>query len=93
MDPNRNDKFKHTEPEFHNTRDAFGNQLQVGDEVYYATCQSGGRYYKIARGKVTHFTKWKIGVDGIAREFDKLGKIFAASEKETTVPIDNPSEI
>ena len=35
MDPHRNDKFKHTEPEFHNTKDAFGNQLNVGDEVYY----------------------------------------------------------
>jgi len=75
MDPHRNDKFMHSGPEFHNTRDLFGNKLEIGDEVYYLPSRKGPECTAIAKGKVTHFTKWKIGVDGIAREFHRIAKI------------------
>ena len=26
-------------------------------------------------GTVTHFTKWKIGINGIAREFQRIAKV------------------
>lgn len=46
--------------EFHNTKDAFGNQLNVGDEVYYF--KRYGKIIRFGRGVVTHFTKLKIAV-------------------------------
>ena len=73
MDPRRNDKFKHTEPEFHNTRDKFGNKLEIGDVVYYL--YTDGIYNELRMGTVTHFTKWKVGVDGIARDSDRIAKV------------------
>ena len=88
MDPHRNDKFKHTEPEFHNTKDAFGNQLKVGDEVYYF--KRYGKTVRFGRGVVTHFTKWKIAVKGeyanpdvdpgTALEPTSVAKMFTAKE-------------
>lgn len=87
MDPHRNDKFKHTEPEFHNTKDAFGNQLKVGDEVYYF--KRYGKTVRFGRGIVTHFTKWKIAVKGeyasadpgTALDFTSVAKMFPEKEK------------
>ena len=73
MDPRRNDKFKHTEPKFHNTKDKFGNQLEIGDMVYYLHTDS--IFKEIRMGTVTHFTKWKIGINGIAREFQRIAKV------------------
>ena len=85
MDPHRNDKFKHTEPEFHNTKDAFGNQLKVGDEVYYF--KRYGKTVRFGRGVVT---KWKIAVKGeyanpdvdpgTALEPTSVAKMFTAKE-------------
>lgn len=47
--------------ESHNTKDAFGNQLNVGDEVYYF--KRYGKTVRFGMGVVTHFTpKWKIAV-------------------------------
>ena len=87
MVPHRNDKFKHTEPEFHNTKDAFGNQLNVGDVVYYF--KRYGKIIRLGRGVVTHFTKLKIAVKGeyasadpgTACEPTSVAKLFAAKEK------------
>ena len=88
MNPHRNDKFKHTEPEFHNTKDAFGNQLNVGDAVYYF--KRYGKTIRLGRGVVTHFTKWKIAVKGEddnpdidpgkALDPTSVAKMFAAKE-------------
>jgi hypothetical protein len=88
MDPYRNDKFKHTEPEFYNTKDTFGNQLKVGDEVYYF--KRYGKTVRFGRGVVTHFTKWKIAVKGeydnpdvdpgTALDFTSVAKMFSAKE-------------
>ena len=88
MDPHRNDKFQHTEPEFHNTKDAFGNQLNIGDEVYYF--KRYGKTVRFGRGVVTHFTKWKIAVkgeydnpdidSGTALDFTSVAKMFAVKE-------------
>ena len=75
MDPHRNDKFQHTEPKFHNTKDKFGNQLEIGDVVYYLHNDSARRYGEIRMGTVTHFTPWKIGIDGIAIEFHRIAKV------------------
>ena len=69
MDSNR----KHTEPEFHNTKDKVGNQLEIGDVVYYL--YTNKIYNELRMGTVTHFTKWKVGVDGIARDYDRLAKV------------------
>jgi hypothetical protein len=75
--------------ESHNTKDAFGNQLNVGDEVYYF--KRYGKTVRFGRGVVTHFTpKWKIAVKGeydnpdvdpgTALDFTSVAKIFAAKE-------------
>ena len=64
--------------------DAFGNQLKVGDEVYYF--KRYGKTVRFGRGVVTHFTKWKIAVKGeyasadpgTACEPTSIAKIFAA---------------
>lgn len=74
--------------EFHNTEDAFGNQLNVGDVVYYF--KRYGKVVRFGRGFVTHFTpKWKIAVreddDSIGPdtilEQTSVAKLFAAKEK------------
>ncbi len=72
-----------------NTRDAFGNQLQVGDMVYFPK-NFGGGFVELRRGTVTHFTKFKIGVRwekasqddelGIPLEFHHVAKIFAGKD-------------
>ena len=80
MDPNRNDKFKHTEPKFHNTRDKFGNKLEIGDVVYYL--YTNKIYNELRMGFVTHFTEWKIGIDGIARSFDRIAKVNGTARPE-----------
>ena len=80
MDPHRNDKFKHTEPEFHNTKDKFGNQLEIGDVVYYL--HTDRIYNELRMGTVTHFTKWKVGVDGIARDSDRIAKVNGTAKPE-----------
>ena len=55
--------------EFRNTEDAFGNQLNVGDEVYYF--KRYGKTVRFGRGVVTHFTpKLKIAV---REEGDSIG--------------------
>ena len=72
--------------EFNNTEDAFGNQLNVGDEVYFF--KRYGKTVNFGRGVVTHFTKWKIAVreedDGIGPDFilepTSVAKVFAAKE-------------
>lgn len=75
MDTHRNDKFQHAEPKFHHTKDKFGNQLEVGDVVYYLHNDNVCRYGEIRMGTVTHFTPWKIGIDGIAIEFHRIAKV------------------
>lgn len=56
-------------------KDNFGNELRVGDEVYYATSYRWGRGYAIERGKVTGFTPCYVLVDGGSVSPDKIGKI------------------
>ena len=81
MDPHRNDKFKHTEPKFHNTRDKFGNHLEIGDVVYYL--HTDKTFNEIRMGFVTHFTtKWKVEVDGIAYDYDRLAKVNGTARPE-----------
>ena len=53
--------------ESHNTKDAFGNQLNVGDEVYFF--KRYGKTVRFGRGVVTHFTEWKIVVRGEGNDF------------------------
>ena len=73
--------------ELPNTEDAFGNQLNVGDVVYYF--KRYGKTVRFGRGVVTHFTpKWKIAVreedDSIGPdtilEHTSVAKLFAAKE-------------
>ena len=56
-------------------KDKFGNDLRVGDEVYYATSYHWGRGYAIEKGKVTGFTPCYVIVDGGSVSPDKIGKI------------------
>lgn len=56
-------------------KDNFGNELRVGDEVYYATSYRWGRGYAIEKGKVTGFTPCYVLVDGGSVSPDKIGKI------------------
>ena len=73
--------------EFRNTEDAFGNQLNVGDEVYYF--KRYGKTVRFRRGVVTHFTKLKIAVRGegydtgpdTILEHTSVAKLFASKEK------------
>ena len=69
-------------------KDAFGNQLNVGDEVYYF--KRHGKVVRFGKGIVTHFTpKWKIAVreegDSIGPdtilEHISVAKMFTAKEK------------
>ena len=74
--------------ELPNTEDAFGNQLNVGDVVYYF--KRYGKTVRFGRGVVTHFTKWKIAVkgeydnpdidSGTALDFTSVAKMFAVKE-------------
>ena len=80
MDLHRNDKFQHTEPKFHNTRDKFGNRLEIGDVVYYL--HTNRTHNEIRMGFVTHFTTWKIGIDCIAREFQRIAKVNGTARPE-----------
>ena len=56
-------------------KDKFGNELRVGDEVYYATSYRFGRGYAIEKGKVTGFTPRYVLVDDGSVSPDKIGKI------------------
>ena len=63
------------------TEDAFGNQLEVGDTVYYVDSES--RKFPLKIGTVTHFTKTRIAVDGFAREWYKIAKVNGTAKPET----------
>jgi hypothetical protein len=41
--------------------------------VYYL--YTNKTYNELRMGTVTHFTTWKVGVDGIARDYDRLAKV------------------
>lgn len=69
------------------TEDAFGNQLEVGDIVYYVDSES--RKFPLKIGTVTHFTKTRIAVDGFAREFYKIAKVNGTAKPE---PYDDDEE-
>ena len=56
-------------------KDKFGNELRIGDEVYYAMSYHWGRGYAIEKGKVTGFTPCYVLVDGGSVSPDKIGKI------------------
>ena len=62
------------------TEDAFGNQLEVGDLVYYV--DSTSRKFPLKIGMVTHFTKTRIAVDGFAREFYRIAKVNGTAKPE-----------
>jgi hypothetical protein len=61
-------------------KDKFGNELRVGDEVYYATSYCCGRGYAIEKGRITGFTPCTVivsenGSDSHYIASDKIGKI------------------
>ncbi len=61
-------------------KDNFGNELRVGDEVYYATSYCCGRGYAIEKGRITGFTPCTVivsenGSDSHYIASDKIGKI------------------
>ena len=62
------------------TEDAFGNQLEVGDLVYYV--DSTSRKFPLKMGTVTHFTKTRIAVDGFARECYRIAKVNGTAKPE-----------
>jgi hypothetical protein len=70
-----------TKPEvIESAKDNFGNELRVGDEVYYATSYCCGRGYAIEKGRITGFTPCTVIVskDGSDSHYiasDKIGKI------------------
>lgn len=67
-----------TEPEvIESMLDNFGNELKVGDEVYYATSMAGGRGYTLEKGIVEGFTPCYVILSTGYVTPDKIGKIFA----------------
>lgn len=72
------------------TEDAFGNQLEVGDIVYYVDSES--RKFPLKIGTVTHFTKTRIAVDGFAREFYKIAKVNGTAKPEPIEPFDEDED-
>ena len=63
------------------TEDVFGNQLEVGDIVYYVDSES--RKFPLKIGTVTHFTKTRVAVDVFAREYYKIAKVNGNCETGT----------
>ena len=55
--------------------DNFGNELKVGDEVYYATSFRSGKGYEIKKGTITGFSPCYVYVDGKSVSPGKIGKI------------------
>jgi len=43
-------------------KDNFNNELNVGDEVYFASNRGCGNNYKIAKGRILEFVKDRIKV-------------------------------
>lgn len=72
------------------TEDAFGNQLEVGDIVYYVDFES--RKFPLKIGTVTHFTKTRIAVDGFAREYYKIAKVNGTAKPESPEPFDEEDD-
>ena len=56
--------------------DKFGNELHVGDEVYYACGGCGySRSHEIEKGVIDGFTEKMVSVSGFLTSADKIGKI------------------
>ena len=72
------------------TEDAFGNQLEVGDLVYYV--DSTSRKFPLKIGTVTHFTKTRIAVDGFAREYYRIAKVNGTAKPEPTEDFDEEED-
>lgn len=72
------------------TEDAFGNQLEVGDIVYYVDSES--RKFPLKIGTVTHFTKTRVSVDGIAREYYKIAKVNGTAKPEPSEDFDEEED-
>ena len=59
--------------------DKFGNELHVGDEVYYACGGCGySRSHEIEKGVIDGFTEKMVSVSGFLTSADKIGKITAS---------------
>ena len=57
-------------------KDKFGNELHVGDEVYYACGGCGySRSHEIEKGVIDGFTDKMVSVSGFLTSADKIGKI------------------
>lgn len=56
--------------------DNFGNKIVVGDKVYYASSDYGGRNYRMNKGVVEGFTECKVIVSGKYLTSEKLAKMF-----------------
>lgn len=57
-------------------KDKFGNELHVGDEVYYACGGCGySRSHEIEKGVIDGFTEKMVSVSGFLTSADKIGKI------------------
>ena len=57
-------------------KDKFGNDLHVGDEVYYACGGCGySRSHEIEKGVIDGFTEKMVSVSGFLTSADKIGKI------------------
>lgn len=72
------------------TEDAFGNQLEVGDLVYYV--DSTSRKFPLKIGTVTHFTKTRIAVDGFAREYYRIAKVNGTAKPEPPEDFDEKED-
>ena len=48
--------------------------------VYYL--HTDRTFNELRMGFVTHFTKWKIGIDGIVREFQRIAKVNGTARPE-----------
>ena len=56
--------------------DKFGNELHIGDEVYYACGGYGySRSHEIEKGVIDGFTEKMVSVSGFLTSADKIGKI------------------
>lgn len=61
--------------------DKFGNELHVGDEVYYACGGCGySRSHEIEKGVIDGFTEKMVSVSGFLTSADKIGKIGVSIE-------------
>lgn len=65
-------------------KDNFGNELSIGDEIYFATSYGMGNGYKLAFGVIVGFTNTAIKVSpkkGYASFDDEVKPIFITSGK------------